>query len=207
LWLPQSFRPQERFVNVVGNGKSFSMYPTGGKGNLFGYFVMSAPPDANDPVEQRIENLKEHFNDMDYLVPEVLHHLPNDPNSIYHHDHEQVDVDEWYTGRVCLLGDAAHAISPVLGMGAPLALEDAYVLAEEIDTSDTIQEALVTYEDRRHERVRRVQRRSNVVDSVIGTELPHWLYTIRNTAMRFFAERIYCSFQRKNQAESAIDLM
>ena len=38
-------------------------------------------------------------------------------------------LDKWITGRVCLLGDAAHPISPFFGMGAAMAIEDALILA------------------------------------------------------------------------------
>lgn len=41
-------------------------------------------------------------------------------------------VDTWHTDRVCLIGDAAHAVSPSTGQGASLAIEDAAVLAHRI---------------------------------------------------------------------------
>jgi FAD binding domain-containing protein len=38
----------------------------------------------------------------------------------------------WYRGRVILIGDAAHATTPHLAMGAGIAIEDGIVLAEEL---------------------------------------------------------------------------
>nr|POF07700.1 6-methylsalicylic acid decarboxylase ata [Quercus suber] len=39
-----------------------------------------------------------------------------------------------YSGRVCLIGDAAHAMPPHQGAGSGQAMEDAYVLAEVLET-------------------------------------------------------------------------
>src|SRR5690606_490692 len=46
--------------------------------------------------------------------------------------HELPPVRPWHTGRVCLMGDAAHAMSPSAGQGASLAFEDALVLARSL---------------------------------------------------------------------------
>lgn len=39
-------------------------------------------------------------------------------------------IKTWYKNNVCLIGDAAHAISPHAGHGASMAMEDAIVLAK-----------------------------------------------------------------------------
>ncbi|KAH8896250.1 oxidoreductase [Thozetella sp. PMI_491] len=44
----------------------------------------------------------------------------------------QVKMDSWSKGRVVLLGDAAFTASPARGMGAPLSIVGAYVLAGEL---------------------------------------------------------------------------
>lgn len=64
------------------------------------------------------------------------------------------DVPRWSEGRVCLLGDAAHAMSPSAGQGASLAMEDAMVLAMCLrDGGDAPARALQTYERLRRPRV------------------------------------------------------
>jgi 2-polyprenyl-6-methoxyphenol hydroxylase-like FAD-dependent oxidoreductase len=62
----------------------------------------------------------------------------------------------WYRGRVVLIGDAAHATTPHLASGACMGLEDAIVLAEEVDSAESVPAALAAFEARRWERCRLV---------------------------------------------------
>jgi 2-polyprenyl-6-methoxyphenol hydroxylase-like FAD-dependent oxidoreductase len=66
----------------------------------------------------------------------------------------------WHNGRIGLLGDAVHATTPHLGQGAGMAIEDALVLAEELDRHDTVEDALRAYRDRRFERCAYIVRAS-----------------------------------------------
>jgi salicylate hydroxylase len=62
----------------------------------------------------------------------------------------------WTSGRIALLGDAAHAIVPFLAQGAAMAIEDAAVLADCLHAASDIATALGAYETRRKARVTRV---------------------------------------------------
>lgn len=66
----------------------------------------------------------------------------------------------WHKGRTVLLGDAVHATTPHLGQGAGMAIEDALVLAEEIDRHETPEAAFTAFRDRRHARCRYIGERS-----------------------------------------------
>ena len=66
----------------------------------------------------------------------------------------------WRQSRVVLIGDAAHALSPSFGQGANLAIEDAYVLAEELASTDDVDAALDAFVARREPRVAFVQEKT-----------------------------------------------
>lgn len=67
----------------------------------------------------------------------------------------------WSSGRITLLGDAAHPVLPFLASGGVLAIEDAAVLAAEMGAAkgDTAQ-AFAAYARKRRPRAARVQVRS-----------------------------------------------
>jgi 2-polyprenyl-6-methoxyphenol hydroxylase-like FAD-dependent oxidoreductase len=64
---------------------------------------------------------------------------------------------------VLLIGDAAHASSPMMGQGGCMAVEDAAVLAELLETSTTVDAALDAFSPRRRPRVDWVQTQSNAL--------------------------------------------
>ena len=63
-------------------------------------------------------------------------------------------LERWTSGRVTLLGDAAHSMLPFLAQGAVMAIEDGCVLARALAKYD-VAEALQRYESARRERTRR----------------------------------------------------
>ncbi|CAP81002.1 Uncharacterized protein EN45_016700 [Penicillium chrysogenum] len=57
----------------------------------------------------------------------------------------QIRTDTWHSGRVVLLGDAAHCPSPLSGMGTSTSLVGAYVLAGELAQSEDLSQAFQNY--------------------------------------------------------------
>ena len=62
----------------------------------------------------------------------------------------------WTAGRVALIGDAAHAMTPFLAQGAAMAIEDAALLAASLYGATDIPAALAAYEAARKPRVARL---------------------------------------------------
>jgi 2-polyprenyl-6-methoxyphenol hydroxylase-like FAD-dependent oxidoreductase len=81
-----------------------------------------------------------------------------------------VDCRRWFSGRLVLLGDAAHAMPPNLGQGANSALVDGVVLAEELAAAPSVMDALAAYDKRRRPLARRVQRTAEMLQRLCGIE-------------------------------------
>jgi salicylate hydroxylase len=64
---------------------------------------------------------------------------------------------DWTCGRVAMLGDAAHPMTPFLGQGACLAIEDGLVLGRAFAAAGSVNEALARYEAARKPRGNAVQ--------------------------------------------------
>lgn len=63
----------------------------------------------------------------------------------------------WHVSRVVLIGDAAHPTTPQLASGAGIAVEDAIVVAEELDKAEgDVPAALANFTARREDRCRLV---------------------------------------------------
>lgn len=68
----------------------------------------------------------------------------------------------WSLGRIVLIGDTVHATTPHLASGACIGIEDALVLAEELEQgTDDVPAALAAFEARRWERCRMVVENSS----------------------------------------------
>jgi 2-polyprenyl-6-methoxyphenol hydroxylase-like FAD-dependent oxidoreductase len=115
-----------------------------------------------DPVEGRLDRLRARFADFGSTVQDYLAALDQD-TQIHCSAIERIEQDLWHTGRVVLIGDAAHASSPLMGQGGSLAMEDASVLAEVLRTGPSLADALASYTVRRKPRVGWVQQQSLAV--------------------------------------------
>ncbi len=76
--------------------------------------------------------------------------------------YDRAPLKTWSDGRVTILGDAAHAMLPFLGMGAAMAIEDGCVLAQMLAGCDSAEMALAGYEKRRLPRTEEVHHASKV---------------------------------------------
>ena len=161
----------------------FGLCPVGG-GHTYG-FGHVAEPHFHDDVRGRLARLRRRFDGFAEPVQQFLAALACD-EQVHCSTVEWVDQEEWHRGRVVLVGDAAHASSPMMGQGGGMAVEDAYVLAVCLRSADTMESALARYVTRRKPRVRWVQQESLAVSQIIGMPSEP-----RNAALRTRGEEMF----------------
>jgi 2-polyprenyl-6-methoxyphenol hydroxylase-like FAD-dependent oxidoreductase len=111
----------------------------------------------------------------DCLIRNDVYHLPQGPPA-------------YVTGRVVLIGDAAHACLPTVGQGAAMALEDAVctgrLIARPVQAGAALAPALTAFDQARRPRGRQIVRAAMTI-ARFGADLgPGWRQRARNTALR-----------------------
>lgn len=80
--------------------------------------------------------------------------------------HDHAPLAKWGTGRMALLGDAAHAMLPFMASGAAMAIEDARILQRCLSQEQNIEQALLLYQRNRIQRTRYVQNTSSKLGKI-----------------------------------------
>ena len=83
---------------------------------------------------------------------------------------DRLPIDNWTEGNVTLIGDAAHPMLQYLAQGAVQALEDSYILGEQLKANDSYEEAFKKYQEIRIPRATMVQTSARNWGEIIHAE-------------------------------------
>jgi len=153
-----------------GKGCQFGITPMS-QGRAYWFVQKYAPEGEEDKPGGRKNSILEMFHDWHDPIPAVIEATAETDilrNDIFELKH----LHQWSHGRVTLLGDAAHAMTPNLGQGACQAIEDAVALADCLKGTTSISEALKTYEKRRITRANRISRLAHYIGQAVQWENP-----------------------------------
>jgi 2-polyprenyl-6-methoxyphenol hydroxylase-like FAD-dependent oxidoreductase len=110
------------------------------------------PGNPRFPKDELADIMRDRLKPFGGAIGELARGI-TDPELVVYRPLESVLVPApWYRGRVALIGDAAHSITPHLGQGAAQAVEDAVVLAEELQKNGPVHDSLQSFMRRRFER-------------------------------------------------------
>lgn len=142
----------------MGDGKHFLVYPVRG-GSLLNY-VGFVPSDQHTSESWSapgdVAALRAAFDGWDPRIQELLAKVEE---TYWWGLYDREPLSSWTSGRLTLLGDAAHPMLPHLGQGANQAIEDGVALSVLLAGADrqSAPDALLAYESLRRPRTTEVQ--------------------------------------------------
>ncbi|MEV0794625.1 FAD-dependent monooxygenase [Kribbella sp. NPDC050459] len=107
-------------------------------------FAVHRTGDPAVPADARAA-IRSTYADLGWVVPRALALCPGD-EQIYYDQVAQIVMPRWSSGRVVLAGDACGAVSLLAGQGASLGIAGAFVLAEKLMRSASIEAGTAEYE-------------------------------------------------------------
>jgi 2-polyprenyl-6-methoxyphenol hydroxylase-like FAD-dependent oxidoreductase len=160
-----------------GVGQRFGFVPGPG-GDVYWWAAVSGPAGLHSPPATYKQEVLSRYEGWFAKVRTLVEATPE--TSILRNDiFDRPPARHWSAGRVTLLGDAAHPVTPDLGQGACLAMEDAVVLGRYLAAMPDPATALRAYEAARLRRAAFLARHSRWMGRLGQLRRP-WLCRLRN---------------------------
>lgn len=139
-----------------------------------------------------LDQLAERFDRWHTPIPQLLAATP--PASLLRHDvhYLATSLPGFIRGRTALLGDAAHAVTPDIGQGACLSIEDGVTLATAIEAHG-IDTGLTVYDTVRRPRTERLAQMSGKLGHLLQTTNPV-VAGVRDTVARTLPGSLFLRF-------------
>ena len=156
-WRAVAARPAEidRAHVFIGGPVKAGVTPVS-RAEMYLFLLQTVPGDVRMPQECWPELLAEQLRGFGGVLGTIRDALGEGARINYRPLEKLLLPPPWHSGRVVLIGDAAHATTPHLASGAGLAVEDALVLCEELQSNATLDRALTGFTQRRYDRCRMV---------------------------------------------------
>jgi 2-polyprenyl-6-methoxyphenol hydroxylase-like FAD-dependent oxidoreductase len=162
--------PEEAGLNLWGRGSEFGLASIG-RGRFYWFVTRNAPEGEAENAAGRKREVLDLL--LGWYEPARTAVEATGESKILRNDiYDRAPLKHWSSGRVTLLGEAAHPMTPNLGQGACQAIEDAVVLARCLDSGDGVVPSLRLYEAIRIPRTSDVVRRSRLVGRIVQLENP-----------------------------------
>ena len=164
-----------------GAGQRFGILPIG-HGRVCWYATRNGRQAQLDVPAARKAEVQSLFGHWHHPIPALLEATP--PETIIKSDaRDRKPLRRWGAGRVTLLGDAAHPLTPNVGQGACMAIEDAACLAKQLLAFPDVAVAFRSYEALRRPRTAHVTRQARRIGAIGQWENP-WIVKARDAITR-----------------------
>jgi len=123
------------------------------------WFAVAKAPEGQRDEGNRKAKLTKMYAGFGDPIPAIIAATPE--TSIIRNDISDLKpIPKWYQGRICLIGDAAHATTPNMGQGGGQAVEDAWFLSQILKEESQPELAFKRFQDKRRKKVDQVVRTS-----------------------------------------------
>lgn len=143
-----------------------------------------------DDEQGRVERLKKYFNHIPTLIPGALESVAD--NAVPVSDFLEIRLSQIVKDRVALIGDAAHCLGPYTGFSSSMAMEDAYILGQELIQASmgalTVHDALKRYETTRKPRIEKLRVINNTIRWIVLAKSP-FSRMVHNAVLRLIPAR------------------
>jgi 2-polyprenyl-6-methoxyphenol hydroxylase-like FAD-dependent oxidoreductase len=153
-----------------GPGRRFGAFPI--HGNRVYWFATSNAREGDDSCDGAPQSYLLSLFEGWHEPIEALIRAADDTTILHNDIYDSDPLAEWGRGRVTLLGDAAHPMTPNLGQGACQAIEDALELSACLASETDPELGLEKYEKRRIARTSPIVRASRWLGSIAQLEEP-----------------------------------
>lgn len=146
-------------IRMTFGERGFFAYSVSDKGEVwwFNNYFRDQEPKPQETEKILKDEIKDHLADIhrndDPLFSRIIR---NSYEIIAYPVYDLPRLSKWYKGKICLIGDAAHGISPHIGQGASLALEDTVVIAEQLQLNKECEAAFQAFQSERQPRVEKI---------------------------------------------------
>lgn len=149
---------------------------------LYWFACITALANYDRYKKYTVSDLQQHFSHYQNSIQQILQYSVSEP--LLHGDIIDLQpIDRFALDKAVLIGDAAHATTPNMGQGACQAIEDAVILAREMQHDTNWPRAFKRYEQLRKKRIHFVVNRSYTIGAMAQCRQP-LLIALRNAALR-----------------------
>lgn len=152
FWLPPQFRPPDTVSVVFGKKSLLFFFPT--KSSCSMGVIYKQPKEKLESPDFSYENLCQATQEFGSRIKSIITSV-NSSSIVFADSLMRVKMDQWYKDSIVLIGDAQHGLSPIAGLGASLAIEDAMVLSDELSKveNEELKLALERFSIRRDKKI------------------------------------------------------
>lgn len=157
----------------IGRGRSFGMWHIP-NGRIYWVATLKVDENATDGSKGRKQLILDEFGSAPAPTRALVEATDESVilrNPIY----DRAPVENWSTNRVTLLGDAAHATTPVTGQGGGQAIEDAAVMAKKFEAVDKLSDTDAVAAALRAYQAERAPRTAAIIEEAwFISKMHHW---------------------------------